>query len=106
MEDDGRAFDERFHQRMVADVPFDEPYVARSQRTGEIVHPAADQIIDSDHIRAAALDQEIDNMRADETGASSHEHAFAGKAAARMRGPGLQHVCYLMQLRHQRPRST
>ncbi len=76
VEDRIAAGDERLHRRRVPDIALDQAYAVAGERTGEIVAPPAHHIVDDAHLRRTGLQQQLDDMRADEARAASH----AGKS--------------------------
>ena len=56
----------------------------RWQRRGEVGQPAADHVVDDDDLAAspsALVEEQVDDVRADEAGAAGHEHALAARTS-------------------------
>ena len=65
-------------QLRIADVAYDDAdFRARCEGTLEILRPAAHHVVDDNDLRTAGFDQEIDDVRADETGAAGNQDALA-----------------------------
>ena len=78
MEHSISAVDEFGHQLRVANVADDDLDLARDRhRVGEILGPSAYHVVDDNDLGAARIDEQIDDVRADEAGAAGDEHTLA-----------------------------
>ena len=80
------AGDERLHRRRVPDVALDQAHAVAGERAGEVVAPPAHHVVDDAHFRRTGIQQQLDDMRADEAGAAGDEAGRAGEHAVGIEG--------------------
>ncbi len=79
VEDDVDPLGELVHQPAVADVALDDGQRCRSPPpSARFVAAPADEVVEDDYLRRAALDQLVDQGRADRSGAAGDEHSATG----------------------------
>ena len=82
VEDEVRAFGERINERCVADITCHHVQTPSCLRRPQILHPAADEVIQDHDAVGTCCQQLVGDMRTDEAGASSDEDAGAVEASA------------------------
>ena len=86
VEDGIAASDERLHRRRVPDIALDQAHSVAGERAGEVVAPPTHHVVDDAHLRRTGVQQQLDDMRADEACAAGDEAGGAGKHALRVEG--------------------
>ena len=76
------AVDQVAHRARVADVGLDQ-LRRRARAAGEVLALAGGEVVDDGHV-VAALDERVDEVRADEPGASGDESLHAGRGSQRL----------------------
>ena len=77
VEDQVRVADQLLHEGAVADVGLDQADLGGGHGVGQVLRAAALHVVDGDDLGAAFLDQEVDDVGADESGAAGDQDPFA-----------------------------